>query len=43
MRRNVSHRQVFNQKDELIRDEFITENNALMMYSRLLTETASIG
>lgn len=40
VRRNVLHRRVYNQEGEQINDEFITENNALMMYSPLLTESA---
>ncbi|WP_114378032.1 VanW family protein [Paenibacillus prosopidis] len=39
VRRNVLHRRVFNQASELIDDEYITENNALMMYSPLLSES----
>jgi vancomycin resistance protein VanW len=40
VRRNVLHRRVYNQEGEQINDEFIIENNALMMYSPLLTESA---
>ncbi|MDP4179966.1 MAG: VanW family protein [Bacillota bacterium] len=37
IRHNAIYRKVFNESGEQISDEFITENNALMMYTPLLT------
>ena len=39
VRQNVLHRYVFNDARELVKDEFITSNDALMMYSPLLPQT----
>ncbi|MFD1135888.1 VanW family protein [Paenibacillus urinalis] len=36
MRHNVLHRRVFNLHEELVDDQYITENHALMMYQPLL-------
>lgn len=36
LRHNVIHRKVYNMDDELIDDEFITENKAIMMYEPML-------
>lgn len=41
-RHNVIGRKVFNREGERIRDEWITENHALMMYSPLLAEQGSV-
>ncbi|MBP3962895.1 VanW family protein [Paenibacillus lignilyticus] len=43
VRRNVLHRRVYNQANEMVKDEYITENHALMMYAPLLTEPVSHG
>lgn len=39
MRSNVIHRKVLNRDDELISDEYVTENHALMMYAPLLEQS----
>lgn len=39
MRSNVIHRKVWNTENELISDEYVTENHALMMYAPLLEQT----
>lgn len=36
IRHNVIHRQIFNEEGFFLQDEFVTENNALMMYEPLL-------
>jgi vancomycin resistance protein VanW len=41
VRHNKIHRKVYNIENELIDDEFITENHAIMMYEPLLTEGTS--
>ncbi|WP_156203599.1 VanW family protein [Candidatus Syntrophocurvum alkaliphilum] len=38
IRHNTIHRKVFNIENELITDEFITENCAIMMYDPMLTD-----
>jgi vancomycin resistance protein VanW len=38
VRHNTIYRKVFNVKNELIDDEFMTENHAIMMYEPLLTD-----
>ncbi|OPH56573.1 vancomycin resistance protein [Paenibacillus ferrarius] len=38
VRHNEIHRKVFNQQDELVGDEWITENHAIMMYEPLLEQ-----
>lgn len=43
VRRNVLHRRVYNHDRELINDEHVTENHALMMYAPLLSEPAANG
>lgn len=40
-RHNKLYRRVFNVNNEMIADDYITENNALMMYSPLLHEVTS--
>lgn len=41
IRNNKIYRKVYNLENELIDDEFITENHAIMMYEPLLTEGTS--
>jgi vancomycin resistance protein VanW len=40
-RHNELYRQIFNKKDELLCEELIVENHALMMYSPFLGEETS--
>lgn len=37
-RNNIIRRKVFNSKKEMIKDEFVTENNAIMMYEPFLEQ-----
>ena len=37
VRHNVLHRNVYNLSDELLNDEYVTENHAIMMYQPLLS------
>jgi len=41
VRNNIIHRKVYNMDSELIDDQFITENRAIMMYEPLLAEGKS--
>lgn len=43
VRHNVIHRRVYNDSKELINDEYITENHALMMYQPFLNYPTSGG
>ncbi|GGA91421.1 hypothetical protein GCM10008025_37430 [Ornithinibacillus halotolerans] len=38
VRHNRIHRKVLNQDGKLVKDEFVTENHAIMMYEPLLEE-----
>jgi vancomycin resistance protein VanW len=42
MRHNVIRRGVFDPNDNKISDEFVTENNAIMMYEPLLSENIQL-
>ena len=39
MRHNCIRRRVWDQKGILLRDEYVTENHAVMMYEPLLAES----
>jgi len=41
LRHNTIHRRVYNKLLEMIDDEYVTENHAIMMYQPFLTEAAS--
>lgn len=41
MRHNIIHRRTFNKYKEIINDEYITENHAIMMYQPFLQEAAN--
>ncbi|OWZ82895.1 VanW family protein [Natranaerobius trueperi] len=40
IRHNIIHRKVYNQKNELINDEYVTENHAIMMYQPFLQKAS---
>jgi len=41
VRHNILHRKIYNEKNELITDEYLTENHAIMMYQPFLQEGES--
>jgi vancomycin resistance protein VanW len=43
VRRNTIYRKVLDPEGKYIRDEFVTENHAIMMYEPLLPERSSCG
>ena len=42
VRHNIIARKIYNKSNELIKDEYITENHAIMMYEPLLGENSTM-